>query len=75
VLQLWDSISNGYWHARRLSYLLGGTFHTLEWLRIVADSVFLLAGVLPLAAAVGMLVVGVFRAKGETALARGEGRP
>jgi nitric oxide reductase subunit B len=63
VLQLWDSISNGYWHARRLTYLMAGTFHTLEWLRIVADSVFLLLGVFPLVAATGMLVVGVFRAK------------
>ncbi len=48
VLQLWDSITNGYWHARRLSYLMGGTFHTLEWIRIIADLVFLLAGAVPL---------------------------
>jgi nitric oxide reductase subunit B len=48
VLQLWDSLSNGYWHARRLSYLMGGTFHLLEWVRIVADSVFLLFGVIPI---------------------------
>jgi nitric oxide reductase large subunit len=25
VIQLWDSISNGYWHARRLTFLMGGT--------------------------------------------------
>ena len=42
VLQLWDSLSHGYWHARRLSFLMGGTFHLLEWVRIVADTVFLL---------------------------------
>jgi len=48
VLQLWDSLSNGYWHSRRLSYLMGGTFHTLEWMRIVADMTFLLAGVVPI---------------------------
>jgi nitric oxide reductase subunit B len=51
VLQLSDSLSNGYWHARRLSYLMGGTFHVLEWLRIVADTVFLLLGVVPIATA------------------------
>ncbi len=56
VLQLWDSISNGYWHARRLSYLMGGTYHTLEWIRIVGDMVFLLAGALPLALATLRLV-------------------
>jgi nitric oxide reductase subunit B len=48
VLQLSDSLSNGYWHARRLTYLMSGTFHTLEWVRIFADSVFLLFGVAPI---------------------------
>ncbi|MEO8499478.1 MAG: hypothetical protein ABI565_01085 [Vicinamibacteria bacterium] len=48
VLQLSDSLSNGYWHARRLSYLMSGTFHTLEWVRIFADSVFLVFGVMPI---------------------------
>jgi len=48
VIQLWDSISNGYWHARRLTFLMGGTFHKLEWLRMVGDMVFLLAGALPI---------------------------
>jgi len=48
VLQLWDCLTNGYWHARRLAYLMGGTFHTLEWARIVADVVFLAFGVVPI---------------------------
>ena len=51
VLQLWDSISNGYWHARRLTYLMSGTFHTLEWIRIGADLVFIFAGAVPIALA------------------------
>jgi len=48
VLQLWDSLANGYWHARRLTFLMSGTFHVLEWVRISGDMVFLLAGVLPI---------------------------
>lgn len=48
VIQLWDSIANGYWHARRLTFLMGGTFHKLEGLRMVGDAVFLLAGALPI---------------------------
>jgi nitric oxide reductase subunit B len=48
VLQLWDSLAHGYWHARRLGYLMGGTFHRLEWLRIGADTIFLLLGVVPI---------------------------
>jgi len=48
VLQLWDVLDHGYWHARRLPYLMTGTFHTLEWLRILADTVFLVLGVVPI---------------------------
>jgi nitric oxide reductase subunit B len=51
VLQLQDVIANGYWHARRLDYALRGAFHTLEWIRVAGDAVFLLAGMLPMAAA------------------------
>ena len=56
VLQLWDSLSSGYWHARRLTYLMSGTFHTLEWVRIGADTVFILVGVVPLVFATFRLV-------------------
>jgi nitric oxide reductase subunit B len=49
VIQLWDSIANGYWHARRLTFLMGGAYHKLEWLRMVGDMVFLFAGALPIA--------------------------
>jgi nitric oxide reductase subunit B len=51
VLQLWDVLANGYWHARRLTYLMSGTFHALEWARVVADAVFLVLGVVPLVVA------------------------
>jgi len=48
VLQLSDSLANGYWRARRLTFLMSGTFHTLEWIRIFADGVFLVFGVAPM---------------------------
>ena len=56
VLQLWDVLSHGYWHARRLEYLMGGTFHTLEWIRVVGDTVFLLGGAVPITYATLRLV-------------------
>lgn len=56
VLQLWDAMSHGYWHARRLSFLMSGTYHTLEWVRIVADMTFLLVGTVPMALATFRLV-------------------
>ncbi len=58
VLQLWDAIQNGYWHARRLTFLMGGLYHTLEWIRMAADLTFLLVGAVPLAWAIVLLVFG-----------------
>ncbi len=48
VLQLADVVNHGYWHARRLAFIDTGMFHTLEWLRIVADVVFIAAGAIPI---------------------------
>jgi nitric oxide reductase subunit B len=49
VLQLWDSIANGYWHARRLTFLMGGLYHELEWVRMAGDMIFILVGAVPIA--------------------------
>ena len=51
-------LQNGYWHARRLTFLMSGTFHTLEWARSAADTVFLVVGVVPLVVAVAILLLG-----------------
>jgi nitric oxide reductase large subunit len=40
--------ASGYWHVRRLTFLMCGTYNRLEWLRMVGDMVFLLAGALPI---------------------------
>jgi nitric oxide reductase subunit B len=57
VLQLWDSIANGYWHARQPAFTMNGPFHALEWIRLVGDGVFLVAGVAPLVTATVMVVL------------------
>ena len=57
VLQLRDVLENGYWHARRLTFLMNGPFHALEWARLGADMVFLVVGVVPLVFAVGSLLL------------------
>jgi nitric oxide reductase subunit B len=36
---------------------MSGPFHTLEWVRLVGDGVFLVAGVMPLVAATVMVVL------------------
>ncbi|GEJ57810.1 nitric-oxide reductase large subunit [Anaeromyxobacter diazotrophicus] len=62
VLQLWDVLQHGYWHARRLDYAMQGLFHRLEWARAAGDTVFLVLGVLPIAA--GTLRATILRPRG-----------
>jgi len=57
VVQFWDSITNGYWHARRLAFLMGGAYHTLEWVRIAADLLFICVGVVPIVLAATRLLL------------------
>jgi len=51
VYQLYDVLANGYWHARSPEFLTKGLMHTIEWLRLPADMVFLGLGCMPLALA------------------------
>ena len=44
VLQLGDSVANGYWHARSIDFFRGHTL--IEWLRLPGDILFI-AGVVP----------------------------
>jgi nitric oxide reductase subunit B len=48
VLQLIDVLTNGYWHARSPAYTMTGAFHTLEWVRMAGDLVFIVVGVVPI---------------------------
>ena len=47
VLQLYHSVSQGYFEARSLHFLTSGPISLLEWLRLPGDGVFILGGVLP----------------------------
>jgi nitric oxide reductase subunit B len=48
VLQLYESVSHGYWEARSLQYLSNPTNALIEWLRLPGDILFIVGGVLPL---------------------------
>ena len=52
ILQVLESFQNGYWSARAWSFYQQPAVHTLLWMRVVPDLVFIFAGVLPLLAAV-----------------------
>src|SRR5438270_12079493 len=51
VMQALESFRNGFWSARSLEFYQQPLVHRLLWLRVIPDSVFLAAGVLPLVAA------------------------
>ncbi|OPY73509.1 MAG: Nitric oxide reductase subunit B [Syntrophorhabdus sp. PtaU1.Bin050] len=48
LLQLWDVLTNGYWHARGPEYLNQKTARLIEWFRMPADSIFIVFGVVPM---------------------------
>ncbi|HKI49476.1 MAG TPA: hypothetical protein VKA69_09110, partial [Desulfobacteria bacterium] len=47
IMQLWDVLSNGYWHARSLDYMNEERVRLLECARMPADLVFIILGVIP----------------------------
>lgn len=47
ILQLYHSVSQGYFDARSLGYLTERTNALIEWLRLPGDVVFIVGGVLP----------------------------
>jgi len=47
VLQFLDVLKNGYWHARGPEFLNEKTINIIEWLRLPADAIFILLGVVP----------------------------
>jgi nitric oxide reductase subunit B len=47
ILQLYHSVSVGYFDARSLTYLTNRTNTLLEWLRLPGDALFIVGGVLP----------------------------
>jgi len=48
ILQLYHSVSHGYFDARTLQFITGGANPVLEWLRLPGDAVFIVGGVLPI---------------------------
>ena len=48
VLQLYDVLTNGYWHARGLDYLNRELVKSIEWARLPGDTVFIVLGVIPM---------------------------
>jgi nitric oxide reductase subunit B len=48
ILQLYESVSKGYFEARTLEYVTNPTNALIEWMRLPGDVIFIAGGVLPL---------------------------
>ncbi len=46
-IQLFDSVNNGYWHARRPEFFAQTTVRIIEWMRFPGDVLFIVGGILP----------------------------
>jgi nitric oxide reductase subunit B len=65
VLQVWDVVEHGYWHARSLDYIGSDRSHLIEWLRLPGDLVFIAFGAVPLVIASIKGYLGVRAGAGE----------
>jgi len=75
VLQLLDVLKNGYWHARSPEFLDGKVMNLIEWVRMPADLIFIILGVIPMLFAVGrtyLLMIRPLRASGSSRQVRNE---
>ncbi len=66
VLQVWDVVQHGYWHARSLDYTESERSRLIEWLRMPGDLVFILLGAVPLVIASIKGYLGVRAAANDT---------
>jgi nitric oxide reductase subunit B len=54
VLQIWDVLTNGYWHARGLEFMAQDRIRLLEWASLPSHAVLIGLGVVPMVIAAGL---------------------
>ncbi len=65
VLQFYDVLAHGYWHARSLDYTGRSLVRLIEWCRLPGDLVFIFLGVVPMVMAAALTYWTIFREKGD----------
>ncbi|MGI5863690.1 MAG: nitric-oxide reductase large subunit [Myxococcales bacterium] len=61
ILQMYDAVEIGYWHAREARFFSNPTITALEWARLPGDLLFIIGGIVPLV----YLAVRIFVARGK----------
>lgn len=70
ILQMYDAVENGYWHARSLAFTSGMLPRLLEWLRLPGDLVFIVLGAAPIALAMCLGYLALWTRRGAAAAPR-----
>ncbi len=61
VLQIWDVLENGYWHARSLEFIGQDRIRLLEWASMPSHVILIVLGVLPMVIASGLTYLKIRR--------------
>ena len=59
LMQVWDVLSNGYWHARSLEFIGQGRIRMLEWASMPSHLILIVLGVVPMVIAAGLTYVRI----------------
>ena len=51
ILQVWDVLENGYWHARSLEFMGQDRIRMMEWISMPSHMILIFLGVVPMACA------------------------
>jgi nitric oxide reductase subunit B len=54
ILQVWDVLENGYWHARSLEFIGTDRIRMLEWVSMPSHLILIVLGVVPMVIASGL---------------------
>jgi nitric oxide reductase subunit B len=59
ILQVWDVLENGYWHARSLEFIGTGRIRMLEWASMPSHLILIIFGVVSMVIAAGLTYLRV----------------
>lgn len=62
ILQIWDVLENGYWHARSLEFMGQDRIRMMEWISMPSHLILILLGAVPMAAAAAWTYLTVRKA-------------
>jgi nitric oxide reductase subunit B len=63
VLQIWDVLKNGYWHARSLEFIGQDRIRLLEWASMPSHVILIILGVVPMVIASGLTYLKIRKAR------------